>query len=429
MNSPARNILAKLRRTPTEPLPEPELAPERLVALRFRAAAAEDPDLLNFNADSNGEESTQGGALQPVVLVRKAREADTVWTDATSWFGGLPKLGAIEWPRDSDGYPLPFAGQIGVADIAAVRPNSLLPSTGSLAFFLGEGAVIYVPAGVTQFTQAPDDLAPSFDEGGFPFPAEESPFNRLLFPFWPVEPVALILPANLRDPSDTERHEEIYEAMDAALPTELARREIHFSAASLPEDAWDGPMPIWWHGVDHLLGHLRLALAHASGGQQDGLAALIGALEGFAAERDPWEPLSPEENEVFVEALDNAWQQFDGVLHHPAPRDVKDLATLSLRAMISGEAEAFAALPVPARDALNRDYRMPIGALPQMFGLGADIQNAVLEHIDDVLLLQLPYDDMMEWRFGDNGAFQFWISPADLAERRFDVATLTFDGH
>ena len=35
-----------------------------------------------------------------------------------------------------------------------------------------------------------------------------------------------------------------------------------------------------------------------------------------------------------------------------------------------------------------------------------------------IMLLQLTHDDMMHWRFGDNGICQFWISPADLAVRK-----------
>jgi hypothetical protein len=433
MTKPAKGIFAKLRRTQVEPLPEPELEPQRLTALRQRAAVAENPDLVNFNDDSVGDDNAPGRGLQPVVLVRKARDASTVWTDASSWFGGLPKLGAIAWPQGADGRPLPFAAQVAVADIAAVRPDSLLPAGGSLAFFLGEGAVIHVPEGVTQFSAAPADLPLAYDEGGHAFPEVETLLGHTLFPFWPVEPVALILPPDLRDPADAGQHDAIRSAMEAALPAELSRRGHAFDAAALPEHIWGGPVPVWWHGVDHFIVQLSLALDRtdngASDGQRDGLSALIGALDGFAADRDLWAQLTAEEREVFAEALENAWQQFDGLLHPPAPRRIEELATLSLRAMIAGDAEAFAALPEPVRDLLNHDYRLPVDSLPQMFGLGADIGNAGHDHLGDVLLLQLPYDDMAEWRFGDNGTFRFWIGPEALAERNWGAAELTFDTH
>ncbi len=37
------------------------------------------------------------------------------------------------------------------------------------------------------------------------------------------------------------------------------------------------------------------------------------------------------------------------------------------------------------------------------------------------MLLQPTYDDMMFWDFGDNGAYQFWISPEDLARRNWSA--------
>ena len=46
-----------------------------------------------------------------------------------------------------------------------------------------------------------------------------------------------------------------------------------------------------------------------------------------------------------------------------------------------------------------------------------------------IMLLQLTHDDMMHWRFGDNGIYQFWISTADLAERKWGSAKMTFECH
>lgn len=397
MAKPAKGIFAKLRRAPAEPIPEPELGPQKLAALRLRAAVAEDPDLAAARVDEVQAlaPASQDIDLQPVALVRAARHAGTDWTDAASWFGGLPKLGAIAWPTGSDGAPLPFAAQIALADIASTHAGGQALSGGSLAFFLGDGAVIHVPEGVSQPSAAPADLAPAYDEGGRTFPKGETLLSRAVFPFWPVEP---ILPSQAGQPP---------------------RGPFH--AAGMPAGAWDGPVPVWWHGVDHLIAQLGLVLDRAgedtSEGQRDGLSALVGALDGFAAERDPWAQLSSEEREVFAEALDNAWQQFGGLLDGPVPRTIEDLATLSLRAMTTGDAEAFAALPAPVREVINGDYRQPVGGLPRMFERD--------EHSGGVLLLELPEDDMMEWRFG--GAFQFRISPGDLAERRWDTAVMTFE--
>jgi uncharacterized protein YwqG len=75
-------------------------------------------------------------------------------------------------------------------------------------------------------------------------------------------------------------------------------------------------------------------------------------------------------------------------------------------------------------------FRLPIGPCHQIFGVPCDIQGgAAPEHLEDVLLLQLSYDDLLLWGFGDNGAYQFWITPADLARRDWTKVVMTFECH
>src|SRR5215207_289768 len=82
------------------------------------------------------------------------------------------------------------------------------------------------------------------------------------------------------------------------------------------------------------------------------------------------------------------------------------------------------------RSLINSQYLLPTHAWHQMFGRGVDIQgNAAYENEGNVLLLQLVYDDMMHWQFGDNGAFQFWISPDDLAGGNWAAVRVTFECH
>jgi len=45
------------------------------------------------------------------------------------------------------------------------------------------------------------------------------------------------------------------------------------------------------------------------------------------------------------------------------------------------------------------------------------------------MLLQLSYDYLLFWRFGDCGAYQFWIAPDDLKRGNWSAARLTFEGH
>jgi uncharacterized protein YwqG len=48
---------------------------------------------------------------------------------------------------------------------------------------------------------------------------------------------------------------------------------------------------------------------------------------------------------------------------------------------------------------------------------------------DHRLLAQFTYDSGLGWRFGDVGAFQYWLKPEDLAAGRWGRARLTFESH
>jgi hypothetical protein len=60
-------------------------------------------------------------------------------------------LGREAWPRSRiTNKPLVFAAQLDLAQIAAASPKVPLWSQGSLAFFLKDGAVVFVPAGTDE---------------------------------------------------------------------------------------------------------------------------------------------------------------------------------------------------------------------------------------------------------------------------------------
>src|SRR5690348_14279240 len=120
----------------------------------------------------------------PIVVSLLPRDREETWNRAKSWFGGLPRLGRQPWPRGlKSGKPLVFAAQLDLAEIAAASPDVPLPSEGSLAFFLEEGAVIFVPPGTDQAdTNPPAGIAPAYEPNGDLFPQNPSPFARMSFP-------------------------------------------------------------------------------------------------------------------------------------------------------------------------------------------------------------------------------------------------------
>ncbi|MFC0687541.1 DUF1963 domain-containing protein [Novosphingobium clariflavum] len=388
-------------------------------------------------------------ALPPIpgaiVLARKPRERTTseqAWFDETSWLGGLPRLGTAAWPADERG-PLPFAAQLDLAAIAAACPDSPLPRSGSLAFFLGSGAVIEVPGAPELFTEPPPGLPPAFDEGGHPLPAHAGPLSRAFFPFWPVEPLSMDLPGD------------------------TAPRSEGFTATQPAEH-------LWWHGAVHLADCLHMAhhsAAHAVAterergtlaaarlarleqdpttsiedldeagealaacerqlpailAEQASLAQVVTAMDGFVADRDPWTALNAEEIAVLGELLAHVQRDCPTLVRFYVPETLGELTTLSLRAMMTGDARAFAQVPAAELARINDQHRLAIGHQHQLFGIAAPRPRHAPPPDGDVLLLQLGCDDMMEWNWAHKGLFQFRLSARDMAERRWDRVTLTF---
>lgn len=410
------------------------------------------------------------GMLDPIVLVRKPRDKARDWRSDPSWFGGLPRLGAAAWPRGADGVPLPFVAQIDLAEIAAVHPETPLPKQGSLAFFLNGGAVIHVPAGATEPTQPPQGLPPAFEAGSHPLPQRPSRAARPLFPFWPVELVRLRLPEGL--PTPDEDIGEIHRAQNEALKGLVKQRSTGFLIGVAQDEGVAGVGKLWWHGAQHVLLRLedaldgaedavarhekwvgeaqadqaRLAadpqqLEHARARearhramipearqQEAGLRDFIAGFEGFVAGNEPWTEMSGDDIETLERLMAEAHNRFPELCRFTVPQYLDDLRMLCLRAMITGEDAAAQAIPDDLLAIMNERYRLPPEEPHQMFGLAGCKQTALEDHLDDHLLLQIAYDTMPEFRFGDMGLWQFWISPADLAAGRFDRVELTFEG-
>ena len=435
--------------------PEPLASEHRITSLRRRAGAGEAAEVtpasqVALEAAQPTDADAQPEPLCPVVFARKMRARDGAWADSRSWLGGLPRLAGAEWPRDSQGLALPFAAQIDLAELAEICPHSPLPREGSLAFFLGGGAVLAVPPGVHDLTAPPAGLPPAFEEGGAPFPGTRSRLSRDFFPFWPVEPVALALPeeALASHAIDGTVHDTIRDRFGAPAPTL----------------AIGGDGPLWWYGVFHLTDQMHEAMDGAGrviAGEREleqkaeaalaeleargdalpeavagarrkvhdirtrlrkieeeaaALPAMVDALDGFVADREPWTPLTTEERDLVVDILAEIHLRHGKLVQHALPHALAPLQALCIRAMASGEAEAFAALPDEVPTLIANEHRVPAGHQHQIFDGDAR----------DLLLLQLGYDDMMEWRWTNPGAYQFRINSLDAAEGNWDRARLVF---
>jgi len=466
---------ARPQETPAQPVRSTH---DRIQAMRLRAGA-EASAVMPFDVTSADAEHAGAAAPapdepapRPVMLVRKARDRHRDWFDDTSWLGGLPRLGSVPWPVDDHGRPLPFAAQIDLAQIAAACPESPLPPTGSLAFFLGSGAVVHVPDGPHDFTPPPEGLPPAFDEGGYPFPEQRTRLSREFFRFWPVEVIGLDMPEPLRKLGDEELHADITDTMYALLDEQVPERSAE---GRDPEHDVDGSEDLWWFAVHHLADRLHIALERAEVRLADARSALAAAAEtaasyeaefdadpaladsarashaqaqarlgdisaqctalpqmveavaGFCEARDPWQRLTQDEAQVIADILTECRAAYPDLVRYHLPHSTRELNGLCVREMMTGDATALAALPEALLESRNRRHRLTGAIQHQMFGLGGCQQHALYDHLDDLLLLQLAYDADMDWLFGDMGLFQFWISPKAAAAGRWAEAVMTFE--
>ena len=151
----------------------------------------------------------------------------------------------------------------------------------------------------------------------------------------------------------------------------------------------------------------------------------------WTRDRDPWSLMQPVEVAQLDAQMKRAREEFRDFAAAYLPHRREELENLTLVTMASADARGYAALPESVRTLINRDYLLPAGGWHQMFGRGVEIQgdSSAMREEGYIMLLQLHHDDLMHWSFGDNGVYQFWISPADLAKRNWAAAKMTFECH
>src|SRR5262249_17453595 len=148
--------------------------------------------------------------------------------------------------------------------------------------------------------------------------------------------------------------------------------------------------------------------------------------------REPWTLMSREDIDRLAVAYrqakdDKEFRKFAG---WRLPHSFEAMEAVTLRTVVTADDQAYMTLPENARRVINESYLLPCGPCQQMLGVRADVQGkGEIEEDGNRLLLQLAYDDMMFWSFGDNGVYQFWIKRDDLAALNWDAVKLTFECH
>ncbi|WP_424362661.1 DUF1963 domain-containing protein [Methylocystis parvus] len=216
------------------------------------------------------------------------------------------------------------------------------------------------------------------------------------------------------------------------------------------------PRPQWWRTTIVFAEGLEKALAKGepaglkskreqlvAGGAEkaDALAKLLAqeaAFSQFVTEfaawakgRVPWSRMTDDEAAALWARLERLRKEFNDVASTYYFERFETLEGATLVAVATAEDEIYETLPAHARELVNRSYLLPIDIMHQIFGQPVFIQGDACAQAEEgkLLLLQLGFDDLLFWSFGDNGDYQFWISPEDLALRKWHRATMTFECH
>ena len=140
--------------------------------------------------------------------------------------------------------------------------------------------------------------------------------------------------------------------------------------------------------------------------------------------------MPPDEAARLRDAYERSREEFGDFTRYRVPSRLDDLETETLRELMTRRRARLRRSARAAPRAHHRACLLPSDYWHQMFGPGVNIQgNPEAEYEGNVMLLQLVYDDMMGWRFGDIGAYQFWIQRADLAAGKWKAVSLTFEAH
>ena len=204
------------------------------------------------------------------------------------------------------------------------------------------------------------------------------------------------------------------------------------------------PRPQWWYTAIQLaetlqktskavggIGIVGSLLGKLTGNGSDRVAfqGLVRDTRSWVADRDPWSQMSTDDAAHMHAVMERIKHEFKTLVQFRMPLSLENFETRTLILLASGNHEAYATLPDAARSRINKDYCLPVGGgRHQMFGVPMSIQdNAVLDNSGRHLLLQLCFDDLMCWSFGDCGVYQFWISPEDLEQGNWSAVNVTFE--
>lgn len=412
---------------------------------QFGAAPALASGASGLLHDAAGQAIVFRQAFPPAALPENGR---------SSWFGGLPGADhGFVWPRGArSGRPLHFIMQVDLAEIPAPARLGLLPDHGLLGLFIDladglgdEAAVVWQANGASE-AMAPADLPPAYGTQGagvWPWTLPGEPGTAVL-PCWPIEPVAITVP----QPDGAliwPGNEAVAPALLAAQGEPVAFDPIgprDFPALTPP---WSG-FPRDWLSVQIVAAQLVQEAERAARvpspslwpelSEEQRLAEITRIRDEALAWHDhalrnaAFEPLDGDVRSVF-----NQWfAAQDELARLVAPRAFEAAIETGLHANPDGASAVPGAIldRIAGRHALATFAEGQILAeLPERMlsgpsGLpdaapGGCAPDLAQTHL---LLFELGDNPGLSHHFGGL-IVQVWITPDDLAARRFDAAVFT----
>ena len=377
-------------------------------------------------------------------------------TQGRSWMGGTPVLpGAADWPvNPATGKPLHFLLQLDLAEVPPEAGLGLLPPEGALAVFLdldwGAGEVFCVlhAAGYAgtpwRALDVPPALAMAYgDEAALVWPWALTPeHGTQVLPRWPFAPRLIALPES-DAPGWPHRIETVRALLDVQGADPLA------PALDIPDfHGADGQgfQPLWY-GYPQDWISVQIACA-----------ALVREADRAArtVQNDPYPGLDEAERAAQLKSVrEEAQAWFDHALANPAlaplgppvrkafwdwlsthrtlaERVMPEAVEAAIETTLHASSEEAAKLPedVIARVAYRHALAIgtPEGVIapppPRLLAPASGTSDLAATHL---LLLELPDNPALGHHFG-GGALQWWITPEDLADRRFEAVVMTRAG-
>ena len=466
------------------PEPEPEPDPMPLKAGRSRlisASSLAEAEATNTALIEPAVPEPEPGSLppepkRPSPLAAAARQAvvfrqyfpPSLGAESRSFFGGTPFVpGTLDWPRDAEsGKALHFILQVDLAAMPAEARLGVLPDSGVLAVFLdlqwgaGDAYRVVWQQGYKGMPwreiDPPTDLTAAYgDEAAYTWPWALTPEHGIqLLPRWPFEPVRIELPEMPQDDGDTNSPASwrcgggVAEALLAAqgseaeaLPEEFSPQDFLSPDGETLLAPWPG-FPQDWLAIQTASAALvrtadrALRSPRASFYPELGDAARAAHMTTVREEAQSWfdhalgnpalGPVAPPARKAF-------WDWFAGnkpLSQLVAPKAVEAAIETTLHAA-PPEAANFPP-EITARVAYrhvlaqrSKDGRIHAPTPDRMLAPFSDVQGEEQEiATTHLLLLELSSNEGIGRRFGE-GVYQFWITPEDLADRRFAAVVLT----